>query len=144
MKEAVATFTDPATKQEVQVIPKDGESEAEAIARVKKAHGANPDLGEYQHVHDVYVSVADALKRGDKQQAISKLKELSRMLNEPIPEPVTIEALDQQREDRGIADSLNLAAQRRGYMDGRFTRTKPTQPQVPEPVDYDKFFSPQS
>jgi hypothetical protein len=141
MNTAVATFPDPATGQAIQVIPKEGEAPSDAITRVKKAHGANPDLGDYQHVHDVYVAIADSLLKGDKQQAQSKIKELARMLNEPLPEPVTPEALDQQKEDRIFNEHKNLATQRQNYMDSRFTRTPPSKPEVPEPTSFDQFFS---
>lgn len=141
MKEPVATLSDPQTGQDINVIPKDGETASDAIARVKKDHGLNPDLGEYQHVHDVYVSIATSLKQGDKQQAQSKIKELARMLNEPLPEPVTPESLDAVRDNRNFDEQRNLAAQRRNYLDSRFSRPTPSTPEVPEPVSFEKFFS---
>jgi hypothetical protein len=137
---AVAEFKDPASGQQIQVIPKEGEPASEAITRVKKAHGANPELGDFQHLHDDYVAIGDALKSGDKQRAHSLLKKLSAAIDKPAPEP-TEDELERARQDRVFETQKTAADTSRAYRSNAFSRPLLTKPEIPEPVNYDQFFS---
>jgi hypothetical protein len=139
---AIGSFTDPATKQAIFIVPKEGESATDATKRVRSHHGLNPDLGEYQKLHDTYVLLADSLKAGDLAEARKCLNALSEgiMLTgsqlERDKRPSAIEPSDAQLDlQRRSADAATA------YRRMAFTAPLPTTPEIPSVPSYEKLFS---
>lgn len=132
---AVGSFKDPKSGEEVFVIPKEGEQPADAIARVKKDHGANPDLGPYMEFHSNWIQAQEALAAGDRVGAINALKPLLARLSEAEqkePENGEVRALNQQKSAAAALDS---------YVNQRSTRRQIATPEIPKEASYEGFFS---
>lgn len=99
------------------------------------------ELGDYAHLGEQFVNIADALKSGDKQRAHALLKKLSQAMDKPVDDEPSEAQIEKDKADRALKTQNDSAAAARDYRQRIFSRPLPTKPEIPEAVNYDAFFA---